>query len=60
MARKKPSAQEEAKKIQAEIDALKEKAKILDGKPTKAKKTKAEEKPTKAKKTKAEEKPTKA
>ena len=59
MAKKKTNPQEEAKKIQAEIDALKEKAKILDAKPTKAKKTKAE-KPTKAKKTKAEEKPTKA
>ena len=57
MAKKKLTAQEEAKKIQAEIDALKEKAKVLDAKPTKAKKTtKAEAKPTKAKKaTKAEE-----
>ena len=36
MAKKKASPIEEAKKIQAEIDALKEKAKILDAKPTKA------------------------
>ena len=69
MAKKKDSPEEEAAKIKAEIDALKEKAKILDAKPTKAKKTtKKEEKPkkeksskTKAKKTtKKEEKPTKA
>jgi DNA-binding MarR family transcriptional regulator len=62
MAKKKDSAIEEAAKLKAEIDALKEKAKILDAKPTKAKKpTKKEEKPTKAKKpTKKEEKPTKA
>ena len=61
MAKKKDSAIEEAAKLKAEIDALKEKAKILDAKPTKAKKpTKKEEKPTKAKKpTKKEEKPPK-
>ena len=70
MVKKKNSPEEEAAKIKAEIDALKEKAKILDAKPTKAKKTaKKEEKPkkekstksaTKAKKTtKKEEKPTK-
>jgi DNA-binding MarR family transcriptional regulator len=64
MAKKKNNLNEEASKIQAEIDALKEKTKILDAKPAKAKKTtkKAEEKPAKAKKTtkKAEEKPAKA
>jgi DNA-binding MarR family transcriptional regulator len=65
MAKKKDSAIEEAAKLKAEIDALKEKAKILDAKPTKAKKpTKKEEKPTKAKKPtkkeEKEEKPTKA
>jgi DNA-binding MarR family transcriptional regulator len=70
MVKKKNSPEEEAAKIKAEIDVLKEKAKILDAKPTKAKKTtKKEEKPkkekttksTKAKKTtKKEEKPTKA
>jgi len=61
MVKKKNSPEEEAAKIKAEIDALKEKAKILDAKPTKAKKTtKKEEKPTKAKKTtKKEEKPAK-
>ena len=61
MTKKKDSALEEAEKLKAEIDALKEKAKILDAKPTKAKKTtKKEEKPTKAKKTtKKEEKPPK-
>ena len=70
MVKKKNSPEEETAKIKAEIDALKEKAKILDAKPTKAKKTaKKEEKPkkekstksaTKAKKTtKKEEKPTK-
>ncbi|MBA4462974.1 MAG: transcriptional regulator, partial [Nitrosopumilaceae archaeon] len=37
MAKKKDSAIEEAAKLKAEIDALKEKAKILDAKPTKAK-----------------------
>ena len=51
MAKKKDSAIEEAAKLKAEIDALKEKAKILDAKPTKAKKpTKKEEKPPKPKK----------
>jgi DNA-binding MarR family transcriptional regulator len=62
MAKKKDTLVEEAAKIKAEIDALKQKTKILDAKPTKAKKTtKKEEKPTKAKKTtKKEEKPTKA
>ena len=70
MVKKQNSPEEEAAKIKAEIDVLKEKAKILDAKPTKAKKTtKKEEKPTtekstqsatKAKKTtKKEEKPTK-
>jgi DNA-binding MarR family transcriptional regulator len=64
MAKKKDNLIAEASKIKAEIDALKEKTKVLESKPTKAKKTvkKAEEKPSKAKKTvkKAEEKPTKA
>jgi DNA-binding MarR family transcriptional regulator len=64
MAKKKNSLIEEASKIKAQIDALKEKTKVLDVKPTKAKKTtkKTEEKPTKAKKTtkKTEEKPVKA
>ena len=51
MAKKKDSAIEEVAKLKAEIDALKEKAKILDAKPTKAKKTtKKEEKPPKPKK----------
>ena len=63
MAKKKDTLVKEARKIQAEIDALKEKTKILDSKPTKAKKTtKKAEKPTKAKKTTktVEEKPAKA
>jgi hypothetical protein len=70
MVKKKNSPEEEAAKIKAEIDVLKEKAKILDAKPVKAKKTtKKEGKPkkekttkaTKAKKTeKKEEKTTKA
>jgi DNA-binding MarR family transcriptional regulator len=70
MVKKKNSPEEEAAKIKAEIDVLKEKAKILDAKPTKAKKTtKKEEKPKKEKTTKStkaknttkkEEKPTKA
>jgi len=70
MVKKKNSPEEEAAKLKAEIDVLKEKAKILDAKPAKAKKTaKKEEKPkkekttkaTKAKKTaKKEEKTTKA
>ena len=67
MVKKKNSPEEEAAKIKAEIDALKEKAKILDAKPTKVKKTtKKEEKPKKEKPTKSakkakkkEEKPTK-
>jgi DNA-binding MarR family transcriptional regulator len=60
MAKKKDNLIAEASKIKAEIDALKEKTKILDAKPVKAKKTtkKAEEKPVKAKK--AAEKPVKA
>jgi DNA-binding MarR family transcriptional regulator len=63
MAKKKDNLIAEASKIKAEIDALKEKTKVLESKPTKEKKTvKKAEKPTKAKKTvkKAEEKPTKA
>ena len=39
MAKKKVSPADEAAKIKAEIDALKEKAKILDAKPKKSKKT---------------------
>ena len=52
MVKKKITLVDEAAKIQAEIDALKEKTKILDAKPAKAKKTtkKVEEKPAKAKK----------
>ena len=52
MAKKKNTQIEEASKIKAELDALKQKAKILDAKPAKAKKTtkKIEEKPAKAKK----------
>ncbi len=64
MAKKKNTQIEEASKIKAELDALKQKAKVLDAKPAKAKKTtkKIEEKPAKAKKTtkKIEEKPAKA
>ena len=62
MAKKKDNLIAEASKIKAEIDALKEKTKVLESKPTKAKKTvKKAEKPTKAKKTvKKAEKPTKA
>jgi DNA-binding MarR family transcriptional regulator len=64
MAKIKDTPIEQAAKIKAELDALKEKARILKAKPPKAKKTtkKAEEKPPKAKKTtkKAEEKPPKA
>lgn len=49
MAKKKESPVDEAAKIKAEIDALKEKAKILDAKPSKSKKTskKTGSKPTK-------------
>jgi hypothetical protein len=64
MAKKKNTQIEEASKIKAELDALKQKAKILDAKPAKAKTTtkKTEEKPAKAKTTtkKTEEKPAKA
>ena len=63
MAKKKDNLIAEASKIKAEIDALKKKTKILNAKPTKAKKSKKEDtKPVKAKKTtkKAEEKPVKA
>jgi DNA-binding MarR family transcriptional regulator len=62
MAKKKDNLIAEASKIKAEIDALKKKTKILNAKPTKAKKSKKEDtKPVKAKKTtkKAEEKPVK-
>jgi hypothetical protein len=60
MAKKKDSPVDEAAKIKAEIDALKEKAKILDAKPSKSKKTpkKTEAKPTK-KATKTEKQPSK-
>ena len=61
MAKKKITLTEEASKIKAEIEVLKEKTKILAAKSNKPKKTKKiEEKPTKAKKTtkKTEEKPT--
>jgi len=61
MAKIKGTPIEQAAKIKAELDVLKEKAKILNAKQPKAKKTtkKAGEKPPKAKKTtkKAEEKP---
>ena len=63
MAKKKITLTEEASKIKAEIEVLKEKTKILAAESNKPKKTKKiEEKPTKAKKTtkKTEEKPTKA
>jgi len=64
MAKKKDTPIEQAAKIKAELDALKEKAKILNAKQPKAKKTakKVEVKPSKAKKTakKVEEKPPKA
>ncbi len=64
MAKKKDTPIEQAAKIKAELDALKEKAKILNAKQPKAKKTakKVEEKPPKAKKTakKVEVKPSKA
>ncbi len=64
MAKKKITPIEQAAKIKAELDVLKEKAKILNAKPPKPKKTtkKAEEKQPKAKKTtkKAEEKQPKA
>jgi len=60
MAKIKDTPLEQAVKIKAELDDLKEKAKILNAKPSKAKKTtkKAEKKPSKAKKTtkKVEEK----
>jgi DNA-binding MarR family transcriptional regulator len=52
MAKKKDNLTEEAKKIKAEIDELKEKNKIMDSKSSK-KKTKSE-KPSKEKKTKSE------
>ncbi len=57
MAKKKDSQNEEIAKKKAELDALKEKAKILDPKPAKSKKTikKDDGKPTAAKK---EKKPT--
>ncbi len=59
MAKKKDSQNEEIAKKKAELDALKEKAKILDPKPAKSKKTikKDDGKPTAAKK---EKKPTAA
>jgi len=59
MAKKKDSQKEEIAKKKAELDALKEKAKILDPKSAKSKKAikKTEEKPTTAKK---EKKPTTA
>ncbi len=63
MAKKKDNLIAEASKIKAEIDALKKKTKILNAKPTKAKKSKKEDtKSVKAKKTtkKVEEKPVKA
>ncbi len=64
MAKKKDTPIEQAAKIKAELDSLKEKAKILNAKQPKAKKTtqKVEEKPPKAKKTakKVEVKPPKA
>jgi hypothetical protein len=64
MAKKKDTPIEQAAKIKAELDALKEKAKILNAKQPKAKKTakKVEVKPSKAKKTakKVEVKPPKA
>jgi len=64
MAKKKITPIEQAAKIKAELDVLKEKAKILNAKRPKPKKTtkKAEEKSPKAKKTtkKAKEKPPKA
>ncbi len=63
MVKKKDTPIEQAAKIKAELDILKEKAKILNAKPSKPKKPtkKAEEKPSKPKKTtkKAEEKPSK-
>jgi len=69
MAKKKNTQNDEAAKIKAEIDSLKEKAKILDAKPTKSKKTtkktekkstsntKKEGKPASKKGTKKEGKP---
>ena len=63
MAKKKDTPIEQTAKIKAELDALKEKAKILNAKQPKAKKTakKVEVKPSKSKKTakKVEEKPPK-
>jgi len=63
MVKKKDTPIEQAAKIKAELDILKEKAKILNAKPSKPKKPtkKAEEKPSKPKKPikKAEEKPSK-
>ncbi|MCH7757126.1 MAG: transcriptional regulator [Thaumarchaeota archaeon] len=52
MVKKKDTPIEQAAKIKAELDILKEKAKILNAKPSKPKKTtkKAEEKPSKPKK----------
>ncbi|ABX13292.1 transcriptional regulator [Nitrosopumilus maritimus] len=58
MAKKKEELVDEAKKIKAEIDALKKKTEILDSKPKKSTK-KAEAKPTKKTTKKAEAKPTK-
>jgi DNA-binding MarR family transcriptional regulator len=60
MVKKKSSPEEEAAKIKAEIDVLKEKAKILDAKPTKTKKTTTKENKPKKEKTKKTPKPKKS
>ncbi|KFM15454.1 transcriptional regulator protein [Marine Group I thaumarchaeote SCGC AAA799-D11] len=58
MAKKKDELADEAKKIKAELDALKKKKEVLDSKPKKKKTTKKEAKPAK-KTTKKEAKPAK-